>query len=103
MRNRTLLTLCLAVATTACAAEEPRGHAGTPEDPFVIGMSQSNLGEPWRVQLWYQGSRARCPNASASSKYISASWQASRCWAQSPSALAASAQSSSGPAGQVLR
>lgn len=26
-------------------------HAGTPEDPFVIGMSQCNLGEPWRVQM----------------------------------------------------
>ena len=26
-------------------------HAGTAEDPFVIGMSQCNLGEPWRVQM----------------------------------------------------
>jgi ribose transport system substrate-binding protein len=26
-------------------------HKGTPEDPFVIGMSQCNLGEPWRVQM----------------------------------------------------
>lgn len=24
---------------------------GTPEDPWVIGMSQCNLGEPWRVQM----------------------------------------------------
>jgi ribose transport system substrate-binding protein len=27
------------------------GHAGTKEDPFVVGMSQCNLGEPWRVQM----------------------------------------------------
>ena len=26
-------------------------HAGTAQDPFVIGMSQCNLGEPWRVQM----------------------------------------------------
>ena len=26
-------------------------HKGTPEDPFLIGMSQCNLGEPWRVQM----------------------------------------------------
>lgn len=24
---------------------------GTPEDPWLIGMSQCNLGEPWRVQM----------------------------------------------------
>lgn len=28
-----------------------RAHAGTAADPFVIGMSQCNLGEPWRVQM----------------------------------------------------
>jgi ribose transport system substrate-binding protein len=26
-------------------------HAGTAADPFVIGMSQCNLGEPWRAQM----------------------------------------------------
>jgi ribose transport system substrate-binding protein len=26
-------------------------HAGTAQDPWVIGMSQCNLGEPWRVQM----------------------------------------------------
>lgn len=41
----------LASSTLACGAESPGGHAGTVEDPFVIGMSQSNLGEPWRVQM----------------------------------------------------
>ncbi len=25
--------------------------SGTPDDPWVIGMSQCNLGEPWRVQM----------------------------------------------------
>lgn len=53
MRNRTTVTLCFAVATflAGCADDAARGHAGTPDDPFVIGMSQSNLGEPWRVQM----------------------------------------------------
>ncbi|MEO7095091.1 MAG: substrate-binding domain-containing protein [Polyangiales bacterium] len=27
------------------------GHAGTDQDPWVIGVSQCNLGEPWRVQM----------------------------------------------------
>ena len=45
-----LLPLLLLVAG-ACgpAAEDTPG--GTPEDPWVIGMSQCNLGEPWRVQM----------------------------------------------------
>ncbi|NJD21002.1 MAG: substrate-binding domain-containing protein, partial [Gemmatimonadetes bacterium] len=49
MQTRSVLLLALVLA--ACAGDEPRGHAGTAEDPFVIGMSQSNLGEPWRVQM----------------------------------------------------
>ena len=36
---------------TACSGGPPEKHAGTAEDPFVIGMSQCNLGEPWRVQM----------------------------------------------------
>ncbi len=51
MPTRTLLTLCLAAAAAACASEGRTPHAGTADDPFVIGMSQSNLGEPWRVQM----------------------------------------------------
>jgi ribose transport system substrate-binding protein len=43
-----LLALCLALG---CKSGGPKKHAGTPEDPFVIGMSQCNLGEPWRVQM----------------------------------------------------
>ncbi len=37
--------------TTACGSAPEGGHAGTAEDPWVIGMSQCNLGEPWRVQM----------------------------------------------------
>jgi len=32
-------------------AKNAKKHAGTPEDPWVLGMSQCNLGEPWRVQM----------------------------------------------------
>jgi len=43
---------CFGVATAlACGARPPAEHAGTREDPWVIGMSQCNLGEPWRVQM----------------------------------------------------
>jgi ribose transport system substrate-binding protein len=51
MLHRTLAALFLAVGLTSCTTDTPPGHAGTPGDPFVIGMSQSNLGEPWRVQM----------------------------------------------------
>ncbi len=49
-----LLASALAAAPlVACkpAAAEEAMAAGTPEDPFVIGMSQCNRGEPWRVQM----------------------------------------------------
>jgi ribose transport system substrate-binding protein len=51
MPTRKLLTLCLVVVAASCSPGGRQRHAGTPEDPFVIGMSQSNLGEPWRVQM----------------------------------------------------
>jgi ribose transport system substrate-binding protein len=51
MLHRTLAALSLAVGLTSCTTDTPPRHAGTPEDPFVVGMSQSNLGEPWRVQM----------------------------------------------------
>ena len=41
--------LLLAAGTCGPAPDETPG--GTPEDPWVIGMSQCNLGEPWRVQM----------------------------------------------------
>jgi ribose transport system substrate-binding protein len=39
------------LAGVGCGSESRQGHAGTAEDPWVIGMSQCNLGEPWRVQM----------------------------------------------------
>jgi ribose transport system substrate-binding protein len=44
--------LLAAAALPSCSSGKgPTKHQGTPEDPFVIGMSQCNLGEPWRVQM----------------------------------------------------
>ncbi len=57
---RVLFTLTLTLALLlafglfafGCKKKAPSGgHAGTAADPFVIGMSQCNLGEPWRVQM----------------------------------------------------
>ena len=46
-----LLALC-AVAASGCKRHGARaGHAGTAQDPFVVGVSQCNLGEPWRAQM----------------------------------------------------
>ncbi|GAC1394577.1 MAG: substrate-binding domain-containing protein [Polyangiales bacterium] len=45
------LALALGLSATACKSKPPSTHAGTAADPFVIGMSQCNLGEPWRVQM----------------------------------------------------
>jgi ribose transport system substrate-binding protein len=49
--RRTLTFALAALALAGCGKEGARRHAGTPEDPYVIGMSQCNLGEPWRVQM----------------------------------------------------
>jgi ribose transport system substrate-binding protein len=35
----------------SCGQQGRVRHAGTAADPYVIGMSQCNLGEPWRVQM----------------------------------------------------
>ena len=43
--------LACALAAAGCSPSSRARHAGTPEDPWVIGMSQCNLGEPWRVQM----------------------------------------------------
>jgi len=40
----------LGLASVLAAVEAPAGQ-GTASDPWVIGMSQCNLGEPWRVQM----------------------------------------------------
>jgi ribose transport system substrate-binding protein len=52
MSHRTFAFLFLCVlAVSGCGSESGERHTGTPEDPWVIGMSQCNLGEPWRVQM----------------------------------------------------
>jgi ribose transport system substrate-binding protein len=47
------LALAALVGTPGCkrSTDAAKRRAGTPADPFVIGMSQCNLGEPWRVQM----------------------------------------------------
>jgi len=50
LRSFALLPLCV-LALGACGPSSPETHARTPEDPWVVGMSQCNLGEPWRVQM----------------------------------------------------
>lgn len=53
MRRRALLAaagLALGLGALGCKSERAK-RAGTAQDPFVVGMSQCNLGEPWRVQM----------------------------------------------------
>ena len=38
------------IATAICLPALAKG-AGTPDSPWLIGFSQCNLGEPWRVQM----------------------------------------------------
>ncbi|UCC48709.1 MAG: substrate-binding domain-containing protein [Gemmatimonadota bacterium] len=63
LRRFAFLLLCV-LAGVGCASESRERHAGTPEDPWVIGMSQCNLGEPWRVQMDadVRAAAARHPN-----------------------------------------
>jgi ribose transport system substrate-binding protein len=51
MKRWQLPLLALAVVALGCHSRPGHKHAGTREDPWVIGMSQCNLGEPWRVQM----------------------------------------------------
>lgn len=58
MNTRSLVIAALAGALAVCGAcgkksSAPAGGASTPagEPKFTIGMSQCNLGEPWRVQM----------------------------------------------------
>ncbi len=39
------------LTAAGCGSGSRARHAGTAADPYVIGMSQCNLGEPWRVQM----------------------------------------------------
>jgi len=45
------LTFSCGLFILLAAALSFAGGQGTPENPWVIGMSQCNLGEPWRVQM----------------------------------------------------
>ena len=51
--RRPLLPLfsVLILGAGACGPPSEETPGGTPGDPWVIGMSQCNLGEPWRVQM----------------------------------------------------
>jgi ribose transport system substrate-binding protein len=52
IHRRTTLKLGIAlVSAAACGDAKKAGKRGTAESPWVIGMSQCNLGEPWRVQM----------------------------------------------------
>ena len=56
MRNPWKLFVVVAVVVVAasfvgCSKQRSAGTKGTPENPWVIGMSQCNRGEPWRVQM----------------------------------------------------
>lgn len=45
---RLFLFSCVCCGLSAPTWAAPKG---TPENPWVVGMSQCNLGEPWRVQM----------------------------------------------------
>jgi ribose transport system substrate-binding protein len=51
MKRTIALAFICSLPLAACGSKAGGGHAGTAEDPWVIGMSQCNLGEPWRVQM----------------------------------------------------
>lgn len=51
-RNHLLsLLLCTALVMGLARGNAASAGKGTANDPWVIGMSQCNLGEPWRVQM----------------------------------------------------
>ncbi len=51
MRGARVALALAPLALAACGGRPAHRHAGTPQDPWVVGMSQCNLGEPWRVQM----------------------------------------------------
>ena len=46
-----IAVLVACILFTGCGKKQKAGTKGTPENPWIIGMSQCNLGEPWRVQM----------------------------------------------------
>ena len=51
MIRKLITSVACSIVLTGCGSEIREQHAGTADDPWVIGMSQCNLGEPWRVQM----------------------------------------------------
>jgi ribose transport system substrate-binding protein len=52
MKKFPTIWFVVAVAALLVSAAPPSAKdKGTPENPWIIGMSQCNLGEPWRVQM----------------------------------------------------
>jgi ribose transport system substrate-binding protein len=49
MKKVVFVLVALALLASGCSREQQT--RGTAEHPWVIGMSQCNLGEPWRVQM----------------------------------------------------
>jgi len=49
--SRRILLVLLLLCSLACDKDEDKGTRGTKDNPWVIGMSQCNLGEPWREQM----------------------------------------------------
>lgn len=43
--------IAVAISFAGCAKQKSTGTKGTEANPWVIGMSQCNRGEPWRVQM----------------------------------------------------
>jgi len=41
----------LGLLSIACGSRPQARRAGTSSDPWLVGVSQCNLGEPWRVQM----------------------------------------------------
>jgi len=51
VRFRGLAIALIVVAVVLPGCSKKQATRGTAEHPYVIGMSQCNLGEPWRVQM----------------------------------------------------
>lgn len=51
MRGVVVLVLATLSFTVLGCPKEDKGPKGTEKNPWVIGMSQCNLNEPWRVQM----------------------------------------------------
>jgi len=51
MTHRPIAVLFACFLAAGCGSQQRQPHAGTADDPWIIGMSQCNLGEPWRVQM----------------------------------------------------